>query len=199
MAQHASSNSRALVIRVAGVLVGLLGAGALLLPWLDVAQSSRLVGYLMLGSGSLEVVAGLVRRHERIPAIAAGAVTAAAGLLLVLDPRSFLPVLNIVIAWLLLRSAILVFAALQCDSFPRRWTFLAAGVDFLLALLLIAGLQISLLVIGIFGPSTTIVSSFAWVLAISFLATGALLLGSAQDACTVADRKISSAEPASDS
>ncbi len=187
------------MIRAAGILVGLLGAGALLLPWLHISQSSRLVGYLMLGAGSLEVVAGLVRHHERIPAVAAGAVTAAAGLLLVLDPRSFLPVLNIVIAWLLLRSAILIFAAVQCDSFPRRWTFLAAGVDFLLALLLIAGLQISLLVIGIFGPSGPIVSSFSWVLAISFLATGALLLGSAEDACTAGPRKLNSAEPASDS
>lgn len=199
MAQSASSNGRELSIRAAGILVGLLGAGALLLPWLDIRQSSRLVGYLMLAAGSLEAVAGLARRHERIPAVAAGAVTAAAGLLLVLNPRSFLPVLNIVIAWLLLRGAILIFAALQCDSFPRRWTFLAAGVDILLALLLIAGLQISLLVIGIFGPSTTIVSSFAWVLAISFLATGALLLGSAEDACTATPRKLSSAEPASDS
>jgi hypothetical protein len=119
--------------------------------------------------------------------------------MLLLSPRGFLPVLNIVIAWLALRSAILLFAAIQCRSFPRTWTFVAAGVDFLLAFLLLAGLQISLLVVGIFGPSGPIVETFAWVLAFSFFATGALLITVAGDIASDAAHPLNSGAPAGDS
>ncbi len=56
------------------------------------------------------------------------------------------------------------------------WTGLSAGMDFLLAALLIAGLSISTLVISIFGPTAELVASFAWVLAASFAVNGLLLL-----------------------
>jgi hypothetical protein len=53
---------------------------------------------------------------------------------------------------------------------------LSAGMDFLLAVLLIAGLSISALVINIFGPTPQLIASFAWVLAASFVVNGLLLL-----------------------
>ena len=194
-----TTRSRALFIRGAGIAVILIGLGALFLPGMHPKESSRLVGALMLAAGVVEVLAGFARRHERIPAIAAGAVTALAALLFLGSPRGFLPVLNIVIAWLALRSAILLFAALQCNSFPRTWTFTAAGVDFLLALLLLVGFQISLLVVGLFGESGPIIATFAWVLAFSFFATGTLLLMVASDAASDAAHPFNSAEPASGS
>ena len=49
-------------------------------------------------------------------------------------------------------------------------------MDFLLAVLLIAGLSISTIVVSIFGPTRELVASFAWVLAASFAVNGLLLL-----------------------
>jgi hypothetical protein len=49
-------------------------------------------------------------------------------------------------------------------------------MDFFLAILLIAGLSISALVVSIFGPTPELIASFAWVLAASFVVNGALLL-----------------------
>jgi hypothetical protein len=49
-------------------------------------------------------------------------------------------------------------------------------MDFLLAVLLIAGLSVATVVISIFGPTPEVTASFAWVLAASFAVTGSLLL-----------------------
>ena len=53
---------------------------------------------------------------------------------------------------------------------------LSAGMDFLLAVLLWAGLSISTLIVSLFGPTPELVASFAWVLAASFVVNGLLLL-----------------------
>jgi hypothetical protein len=53
---------------------------------------------------------------------------------------------------------------------------LSAGMDLVLAVLLVAGLSISAIVVSIFGPTPTLVASFAWVLAASFVVNGMLLL-----------------------
>ena len=53
---------------------------------------------------------------------------------------------------------------------------LSAGMDFLLAVLLIAGLSIATIIVSLFGP-TNLVAGFAWVLAASFVVNGLLLLG----------------------
>jgi hypothetical protein len=53
---------------------------------------------------------------------------------------------------------------------------LSAGMDFLLAMLLITGLSIATIVISLFGPTQPLIASFSWVLAASFFVTGSLLL-----------------------
>ena len=58
----------------------------------------------------------------------------------------------------------------------RLWTGLAAAADFVLALLVAIGLSAATLVISLFGPTQPMLAHFAWVLAISFVATGAMLL-----------------------
>ena len=58
-----------------------------------------------------------------------------------------------VIAWLLIRSIILALASRVDAGSVRMWTALSAGMDFLLALLLIAGLSIATIVISVFGPT----------------------------------------------
>jgi hypothetical protein len=49
-------------------------------------------------------------------------------------------------------------------------------MDFLLGILLIAGLSISTLIISIFGPTRELIASFAWILAASFVVNGLMLL-----------------------
>ena len=53
---------------------------------------------------------------------------------------------------------------------------LSAGMDFLLAVLLVAGLSIATIIVSLFGPTEPLVASFSWVLAASFVVNGLLLL-----------------------
>ncbi len=136
-----------------------------------------MIGGLLIAAGLIELVAGSLRRGARPFAMAAGAVTALAGLLFIINPVThFFPTVTPVIAWLLLRSVILAAACTESQGSVRTWTALSAGMDFLLAVLLIAGLSISTIGISIFGPTRELVATFAWVLAASFIVNGLMLL-----------------------
>jgi hypothetical protein len=49
-------------------------------------------------------------------------------------------------------------------------------MDFLLGVLLIAGLSITTIIVSIFGPTAPLIASFAWFVAASFVINGLLLL-----------------------
>jgi hypothetical protein len=171
-----SERFRARALRVAGVAIMLLGVGSALLP-AGKTIPSAIIGGLLIAAGLIEMVAGSLRRSVRVMAMAAGGVTALAGLLFVINPEThFSPTVTPIIAWLLLRSLILAASATETAGSVRRWTALSAGMDFLLAVLLIAGLSISTIVVSIFGPTRELVATFAWVLAASFVVNGLLLL-----------------------
>jgi uncharacterized membrane protein HdeD (DUF308 family) len=171
-----SSLARARGLRAAGLAIILLSAGAALLP-AGKAISSDVMGSLLIAAGLVETVAGAMRREARPYAIAAGAVTALAGLLFVINPQThFFPTVALIIGWLLLRSLILVAGSHESRGSVRTWTALSAAMDFLLAALLIAGLSISTVIVSLFGPTQELVASFAWVLAASFVVNGLLQL-----------------------
>ena len=171
-----SERFRARALRVAGVAIMLLGVGSALLP-AGKTIPSAIIGGLLIATGLIEMVAGSLRQSVRVMAMAAGGVTALAGLLFVINPEThFSPTVTPIIAWLLLRSLILAASATETAGSVRRWTALSAGMDFLLAVLLIAGLSISTIVVSIFGPTRELVATFAWVLAASFVVNGLLLL-----------------------
>jgi hypothetical protein len=171
-----SDRARARGLRMAGLAIILLSVGAVLLP-AGKSISPDMIGGLLIAAGLIEAVAGSLRRDVRPFAMAAGGVTAFAGLVFLIDPEThFFPIVTPVIAWLLIRSLILAVASQKSAGSVRTWTALSAGMDFVLAVLLIAGLSISTLVISIFGPTTELVASFAWVLAASFVVNGLLLL-----------------------
>jgi uncharacterized membrane protein HdeD (DUF308 family) len=172
-----SSSSRARLIAVAGIAVILLGTGAALLPAAEEVSGPTVIGLLLLAGGLIEIFAGSLRRQVRPYAMAAGGVTTLAGLLFILNPTThFFPTVTLVIAWLIARSLILAYASRHTGGSVRTWTGLSAGMDFLLAVLLIAGLSIATLIVSIFGPTQPLIASFAWVLAASFVVTGTLLL-----------------------
>jgi hypothetical protein len=174
--QGMTGRTRARGTRVAGIAIMLLGAGAALLP-AGKSISSDMIGGLLIAAGMIEAVAGSLRRDVRPFAMAAGAVTALAGLLFILNPEThFFPTVVPIIGWLLIRSLILVVASRETGGSVRTWSALSAGMDFLLAVLLMAGLSISTLIISLFGPTRELVASFSWVLAASFIVNGLLLL-----------------------
>lgn len=174
--ERLSDRTRARAFRVAGIAIILLSIGAALLP-AGKTISSDLIGGLLIAAGSIEAVAGSLRRSVRPFAMAAGAVTALAGLLFIVNPEThFFPMVTPVIAWLIIRAVILAIASRESSGSVRMWTALSAGMDFLLGLLLIAGLSISTLVVSLFGPTPELVASFAWVVAASFVVNGLLLL-----------------------
>ena len=167
---------RARGLRIAGIVIILLGAGAALLP-AGKTIPSDMIGGLLITAGLIELVAGSLRREARSFAMAAGGVTAAAGLLFILNPEThFFPSVWPIIGWLLLRSLILLGALTETQGSVRRWTAVSAGMDFLLAVLLIAGLSIATIVISLFGPTRDLIASFAWFLAASFIINGLMLL-----------------------
>jgi hypothetical protein len=171
-----SDRMRARGLRVAGIAVILLGAGAALLP-AGKTIPSAMIGGLLIAAGSIETVAGSLRRNARPYAMVAGIVTGLAGLLFILNPEThFFPSVWPIIGWLLLRSLILAGAVTETRDSVRRWTAISAGLDFMLAILLIAGLSISTIIISLFGPTRELVASFAWVLAASFVVNGLMLL-----------------------
>jgi len=174
--QSIAARVRARGLSVAGVAIILLSAGAALLP-AEKGISSDVIGALLLAAGLIEVIAGSLRRETRLLAMAAGSITALAGLLFLLNRDArFFPTVNIVVAWLFLRSILLAIASRRADGSVRTWSSIAAAIDFLLALVLLVGLSLASVVVLLFGPTPAIVASFSWIVALSFVATGLLLL-----------------------
>ena len=96
-----------------------------------------MIGALLIAAGLIELIAGSLRRDDAAFAMAAGAVTALAGLLFVVNPEThFFPTVVPIIGWLLVRSLILLAASRECGGSVRTWTAFSAGMDFLLAVLL---------------------------------------------------------------
>jgi hypothetical protein len=171
-----SDRMRGRGLRVAAIVIILLGAGAALLP-AGKTIPSAMIGGLLIAAGLIETVAGSIRRQVRAYAMAAGAVTAFAGLLFVVNPEThFFPTVWPIVGWLVVRSVILAAEAVETRDSVRIWTALSAGMDFLLAMLLLTGLSISTIVVSVFGPTRELVAAFAWILAASFVVNGLMLL-----------------------
>ena len=90
--------------------------------------------------------------------------------------RFFLPAITIVMGWLVVRAALLFLTSRLTGAGVRRWTLSAGATDLLLALVLLVGLQIAALVVALIGATAPLVASFSWILALSFVATGLMLL-----------------------
>ena len=172
-----SNAARSLVIRSAGVLILLLAIGAALLPIAKGIPARVEIGVLLAAAGIFELAAVAARRGHHIAAGAAALASLLAGLRLLLDSDiNFLTILNFVILWLVLRSGALLVSSRHSPSPLCTWVYLAAAVDFALAVLLLVGLPVAVLVYGLFGTTDEIVATFAWVLAASFVVNGLMLL-----------------------
>lgn len=171
-------NQRGTLTLISGWLVIAVAAVTFALPLGDPRHAGTMIGLLLLASGAIEAIAGSQREAARIAAVAAGLLTVGAGLMFLTGEwRGLLPAVNIVAIWLALRCLVLLVATWRAGtSSIRQWTAIAAATDFLLAALLIVGVSIASLVYNLFGPTETLVASFSWILALSFLATGTMLL-----------------------
>lgn len=186
--RHFSDRARVRGLRVAGIVVILLAAGAALLP-VDKGISSDMIGGLLVAAGVIELVAGSLRTQVRELAMAAGGVTVLAGLLFVINPETqFFPTVLPIVGWLLIRCLILGLASSRSGGSVRTWTALSAGMDLALAVLLLTGLSIAAVVVSLFGPTPPLIASFAWVLAASFVVNGLMLLEVASCEAEAVDR-----------
>lgn len=168
---------RARWIGASGWFILLLSAGSALLPWVWHAHGAAIIGVLLIASGLTEVFAGSLRHETRKLAMLAGVVTTLAGILFASQEAThLLSTLTIVAAWLFLRGLILMSAARLEHGSVRKWVAYSAAMDLLLAAILAVGLSIATLVVTLFGATPPLIASFAWVLALSFVATGLMLL-----------------------
>lgn len=167
--------------RAAGWFIVALAAGAGMLPLVQPSHGAGIISVLLIWAGIAEIAAGAMRHQTRKLAIFAGVVTAIAGVLFFTDVAAqFLPSVIIIMGWLFLRSLVLVAASILEGGTVRLWTGLSAATDFVLALSLAIGLSISTLIVSLFGATPELIASFSWLLAISFMVTGVLLLEVAQ-------------------
>lgn len=131
----------------------------------------------MICAGLAEMAGGSLRSAHRLAAILPGAVTLAAGFLFSAEPfDAFLAMVHLVIGWLAARAALLLVASLDAKGPVRLWSLIAAGTDLSLAAILFIGLTATSFPIALFGVSKEIFGGFAWVLALSFVVTGLLLI-----------------------
>lgn len=173
-----SDRQRGIVTLVCGWLTLAVAAVTAFLPLGDPRHAGPMIGFLLLGAGLLELVAATQRRAARLPSLAAGGITVVAGIVFLTGEwRGFIPAVNLVIAWLVAHGLLLLAATIVGGtSSVRRWTAISAATDFLLGLLLLIGVSIASLVYNLFGPTEELVASFAWILALSLVTTGTMLL-----------------------
>lgn len=171
------NHARAGLIAGAGAAIMLISLASALLPLADGFSGARVIGTMMVAAGLIEMIAGALRLSNRFAAILPGAITLAAGLLFMDGPfNAFVPTVRLVSIWLAARGAVLALTRFQARGSVRLWTLAAAATDLTLSALLFIGLSATTITITFFGPTHEIVSSFAWVLALSFVATGSLLI-----------------------
>jgi hypothetical protein len=170
-------SGRAKWIARAGWFILLLSAGSALLPLYGKAHGSAIIATLLVLAGVTEIFAGSLRHETRRLAMLAGAITTLAGILFATGSAThFLSTLSIIAGWLVLRSIVLALAARLEHGSVRGWTALSAATDFVLALVVAVGLSIATLIVALFGATAPMIASFAWILALSFIATAMLLL-----------------------
>ena len=177
LASDVPTRSRPKLIAACGVIIILLGAGAALLPLVGGGASAAIVGSLLVAAGLVEAWAGTMHRQARGESTLAGVVTSLAGLLFIFNSVGhFGPTALIVTGWLLVRCVILFLAGRHSTGSVRMWTLLSAAMDLALAVVLVMGISIASLVVSLFGPTEPVVAGFAWIFALSFVVTGAMLL-----------------------
>jgi uncharacterized membrane protein HdeD (DUF308 family) len=174
------SSSRASFIAAAGIAIIVLGAAAALSPTLDHVPATSVLGLFLAAAGLLEIMAGKLRHETRGLAMLAGLATVVAGALLVLNRGSgVLPNVTVITGWLVTRSVILSLTSRLAHGSVRKFLGIAAATDLVLGAALFVGLSVSTFAVTIFGPSPELLASYGFVLALSFAATGSLLLEAA--------------------
>ena len=171
-------SNRALLIGGCGIAILLLAVRAALMPTGKGWSDADLVATLLVLVGLIELAAGAARKKGMALAMSAGGMSLIAGVLIAAEPgASLVRVTYLIIAWLGVRSFILFVSGLLSNGFIQGWTILSAVTDLILAVMILTGLAAAAFPIAIFGPTSAVIGSFTGVLALSFVATGAYLVG----------------------
>jgi len=175
--KRAASRTRASLISAAGTAILALSIGAALLPALDHLSATVVLGLLLGAAGLLEMFAGQLRHETKRLAMLAGFATIFTGALLIVNrDNGLLPNGTVVAAWLLVRAVVLLLTSRLAHGSVRKFLAVSAATDLILGAGLLTGLSMTTLVVVVFGPSPQLLASYGWVLALSFIATGIMLL-----------------------
>ena len=174
--------SRDDVMRACGYAVILLSVATALLPAGKFRNGPEIVGALMIAVGLFELLANALRAKGRWGTMAAGCASVAAGVLVFFQPATnFMTTVYLFGGWLVARGSLLLLSTIEAKGSSNRALLIAACVDFFLAALVWVGLTASMLVIALFGPTAPVIANFAWLVAISFVGSGLLLIRLAND------------------
>ena len=172
-----SKVTRATLMGAAGITILLTSAGVALLPVANPVGGTTIVGWLLLVVGIVEMFAGALRTQARTYSIAAGLATSIAGcIFLFYTIEHFFSEIYILIAWLATRAVMLLLSAEHSDGTVKLWLFASAATDFFIALFLLEGISISSLTVALFGPTPQIAFGFSWVVAVSLVVNGCMML-----------------------
>lgn len=166
-------------LRAAGVAMLAIAAAALLIPIRGHVPGGAIIGWLLLAAGAVEIFAARARARDEAEgaSLTAGAITIGAGILFLLRPLIGLyPAGFVIMAWLMLRGAVLLRAAIDCKGATRTWMGFAGAADLLLGVSLLIGLPIAALVIVLLRSTQDLELPLAVLLAVSQATTGIALL-----------------------
>lgn len=173
--------ARGKVIAASGLGIIVLGVAAAFSPTLEHVSATTVLALLLAAAGLLEIMAGKLRHETRVLAMLAGLATVVAGAMLIFNREGGLLLsATVITAWLLTRSVILLLTSRMAHGSVRKYLGIAGATDFVLGAALFVGLSVATLTVMIFGPSPQLLASYGFILALSFGATGALLLEAAR-------------------
>jgi uncharacterized membrane protein HdeD (DUF308 family) len=171
-----SATSGAALARGAAAATLLLAATALFLVPEGRLGTAGLLGWLLILAGALELTLGRRRDIAGAPAMARweGAVSALAGLFLVLDPPGhFLALTEIMFLWLAVRGLIQLLAASRAPLLAAGILSVVAACNLLLAALVAIDQPIEMLTVLLFGPTAEVRATLAVVVAAALLVSAA--------------------------
>lgn len=167
------------VIIAIGLAMTIVGVGAGLLPLAAPEFGGAWIGWSLILAGTFEIFAGLIKGFDaaRYARLTAGALTFATGLIFLVSPLlELFPILFLIVAWLVGRTAVFLAASYKSAAPVRIPMILTALADISLAVILIMGLPAAGFIASVFGPTQELVRSFGWIFAASFFVTGISLV-----------------------
>jgi uncharacterized membrane protein HdeD (DUF308 family) len=172
-------------ILACGIAKILIAAAAVALPLIEGRPLAESVGWMLVAGGSAELALGWGGHRSLLGklVLGSGMLTVLAGILFLLSGwKALFPLATITMIWLILRGMISLDVGIQArgaDAPSWFWLLLRGIADLGLGLTLLVGLPMASLAMLLFNDTREMVSTFGILLAISFGVAGTGLVAMA--------------------